>query len=321
MHENEAKKSILEGIKTTRQLVTLAKAFLLHPSRRQEFRPEDIAGEFAAGQGYPPVKVVVLHPSVEVEGQLAQVAGRLSCVLAFGQALRELIGEGYYMFHGEWKHFATSQDWTTVGSGQSGGWSFDEIKHSLPYWASRSPFFDLLVSEPFTDPDIFAINSGLEAAHPDVVEAIRDATLCLRHGLYRPAVTQLGKAMEGAWTELGLALARTLPSGNPERDKAERNMASEDRGLARKIADVRGLYAKRELVESVIRDSGIRPEELDSSVLWSDVLREARNAIHFGTRPAVANTYEKVVVLFLDGAKCLTMMYKIKKIADSRLLP
>jgi hypothetical protein len=157
----------------------------------------------------------------------------------------------------------------------------------------------------------------LEGAHSEVIEAVRDAVLCLRESLYRPAVTQLGKAMEGAWIELGLALAKTLPAADPVRQKVEENMKDDDRSIAKKITDVRDFYSRRDLLGTVIKQAGVRPEELNSVIVWADVVREARNAIHFGAAPVVANTYEKVVVLFLDGAKSLNLMYVVKRVADT----
>jgi hypothetical protein len=300
--------------------VTLAKSFLMQVDHPREFVSEEFAMRFSKQQGYEKTDHVVLHPSVDVERQLSQVAGRLSCELAFGHALRELISIGYYMPYAPWRVIEPSQQWTTVipgGGGQTAGWRFSELNHTLPEKVLRSPLCDLLVNEPFTDPDLFALDAGLEGAHSEVVEAVRDAVLCLRHDLYRPAVSQLGKAMEGAWIELGLALASTLPIEDAVRSRLKEKISDEDRSIAKKINDVRDLYCRRDLLGPVIKQADIRPEELNSIIVWSDVVREARNAIHFGSKPTVANTYEKVVVLFLEGAKSLTMIYTIKRAADA----
>lgn len=320
MRESEARQQVLTRLRVSRQLLTLAKVFLAYPDRPRDFSPDQLALEFARQQGYEGVEHVVLHPSVDLDRQLKQAAGRLSCELAFGQALRELIHGGHYMAYSVQRVVEPHQAWTTVVPGSGGtrsSWSFSELKHVLPERVMRSPYFEVLVNEPFTDPDLFAVDAGVEGADQEVVEALRDAALCLRNELFRPAVAQLGKAMEGAWIELGLALAKTLPTDHLVRSNKEGQMTNEDRSIAKKISDVRNLYSRRDLVGSVIAKAGIRPEELDSAVVWSDVVREARNAIHFGVKPAVANTYEKVVVLFLDGAKSLAMIYKIKRAADS----
>ena len=67
----------------------------------------------------------------------------------------------------------------------------------------------------------------------------------------------------------------------------------------------------------IIKEAEILPSAIDSIIVWSEVLREARNAIHFGAKPTIPNSYEKVSVLLIDGAKNFSVMYKIKSIADN----
>ena len=162
------------------------------------------------------------------------------------------------------------------------------------------------------------VEAGIEDAHPEVAEALQDAVACFRHDLYRPTVVMLGKAMEGAWIELGCALARCCLPGT-EADKVEAQLKS-DGILVRKIQKVVKLYERTDLTQSVVQRSGVRPVELDSVVVWSDVLREARNAIHFGASPSMPNTYEKVAVLLLEAAASLKKMYRVK-VAAEQLAP
>ena len=127
----------------------------------------------------------------------------------------------------------------------------------------------------------------------------------------------LGKAMEGAWIELGIALGRAT-SDDAMRSSILKLMSDEDQSIAKKIDRVLKFYDRRDLFADIATSSGIRPRELRNVFVWSDVLREARNAIHFGTNPAAANTYEKAVVLFLEGSNSFAKMYQIKKAADER---
>lgn len=60
----------------------------------------------------------------------------------------------------------------------------------------------------------------------------------------------------------------------------------------------------------------LRAGEIESVVIWSEVLREARNAIHFGVKPVIPNTYEKVAVLLLAAAGNLAKLYHIKRVAQ-----
>ena len=51
--------------------------------------------------------------------------------------------------------------------------------------------------------------------------------------------------------------------------------------------------------------------------LWTNVLREARNGIHFEAKPTSLSTYEKVMVLFLEGASSFSKLYRIRAAALS----
>jgi len=77
--------------------------------------------------------------------------------------------------------------------------------------------------------------------------------------------------------------------------------------------------SRRELprvFDFAVAQSGIRAGEIESIVIWSEVLRDARNAIHFGVKPVIPNTYEKVAVLLLAAADNLSKLYHIKRVAE-----
>lgn len=321
MRENEAREALLERCVVTRQLVTLAKAFLLSPDLPNRFKVEEVAGQFAKKQGFEEVRQVFLHETIDPEPYIANAASHITCTLALNQAVWELIHSGYYMPCGEFKNEEPRQGWTTIipgSGGHSGGWTFPELTVVFPaQGVVRSPAWRSHKPEPVTDPDMFVLEAGVEGADPEVIEALQDAVRCLRHGLYRPAVTLLGKAMEGAWIEMGIALASSLPQeANALRDKMLNTMKDENIGVAKKIAEVRKTWERNDLLRPVHKASDVRSQDLDSAVLWSDVVRDARNAIHFGAKPATANNYEKTVVLFLHAAKSLGLIYQVKRSAE-----
>lgn len=122
--------------------------------------------------------------------------------------------------------------------------------------------------------------------------------------------------MEGAWIELGCSLARAVsPEGGFNKEKSVDIMSDDNTGIATKIQKVRNLYNQKDLTDHVVKQCGISPKGLGNIIIWSDVLRESRNAIHFGVKPTIENSYEKLAVLFIDGAKNLAIIYKIKRIA------
>ena len=80
-------------------------------------------------------------------------------------------------------------------------------------------------------PTCILLESGVEGADDEIAEALIDTVRCLRNELYRPAVTMLGKAMEGAWIELGVSLAKAMP-GEVDASKFEDVMVDENTGIA-----------------------------------------------------------------------------------------
>ena len=129
-------------------------------------------------------------------------------------------------------------------------------------------------------------------------------------------MAMLGKAVEGAWIELGCSLSRTITARDHNHDEFESMMRGDDWGFARKIQEILSLCRRKEWVGSVLRDADVRLPEIEEIASWSHTVRDARNAIHFGVRPVVGNNYEKVAVLLLAAARHLQSIYLLKRIAD-----
>jgi len=68
--------------------------------------------------------------------------------------------------------------------------------------------------------------------------------------------------------------------------------------------------------DEIAKKSDIPPNELENILVWSDILRDARNAIHFGVKPAFPNNYEKTATMLLGASKNIPKIYHIKNICD-----
>ena len=122
--------------------------------------------------------------------------------------------------------------------------------------------------------------------------------------------------MEGAWVEVGIALIHSVPD-DVRFDKAKFEESITDAiSVMKKIDKVLQLYKNKDLVGHVVNECGIRASELENIAIWSKVLQDARNAIHYGVKPTIPNTYEKVAVLLLASADSLSKLYHIKRIAE-----
>jgi len=337
----EAEVAIKNSIHVTEQLVTFAKAFLLNLDGIGPYDAKRALVGFADSQGYRLPDKVVLHPSVDSSLSLTQTSGYISCAMAFTEATWSLIYNGYFWHLGIYRESIEVQ-WTTVIPGQggsSGGWTFTDFQYELPAQIVKAPskretqsdnLTDELPaqivkapskretqSDNLTDPDIFMHNTSIENADLEIKEAISDAVLCFKNGLYRAAVTMLGKAMEGMWIEVGCSIVKASIQSPDKKDKAIQKLQDDSGSVPSKIKMAADLYKNRDLCGHIIGATEINPNLIDRVILWSNVLREARNAIHFGVKPTLPNSYEKVSVLLIDGATNFSLMYRIKHIADT----
>ena len=126
----------------------------------------------------------------------------------------------------------------------------------------------------------------------------------------------LGKAMEGAWIEVGCSIAKASLLEDEKKGRIIQKLQDDSESVPAKIKQVLDLYKNKDLSRGIIKAAEILPSSIESIVVWSNVLREARNAIHFGVKPTIPNSYEKVSVLLIDGAHNFSLMYRIKRVSD-----
>ncbi len=321
MREDEARQYLVQQVSVTRQLVTLAKVYLQKTIVKGRVETEPLFAAFTRDQGYTIPRQVVIHPSANPIQTLEQVARAYSCQLALCEALWSLVYQGVVVRTSDCRedHLRFNLDYTSTvpGSGGiAGGWSFPELQLLHPSVVMRAPSQSSQQTQPLSDGDLFISEARLIGAHPEVIEAVRDAVDCHRVELYRPAVAMLGKAMEGAWIEAGIALAHAILPADKAAEVVKRLQG--DTPLAKKMREVAGLYDHQDqITERTRQQAQVRSTEMQQLLVWAEVLRDARNAIHFATPPTVANTYEKVGVLFLSSASNLAMLYRIKVAADT----
>lgn len=130
----------------------------------------------------------------------------------------------------------------------------------------------------------------------------------------------LGKAVEGAWIELGFSLANIVAAADPkfDRDRFDTALKGFD-GVPKKIESVVRLFTDRQdLFKELSKNSQVSLIMLREAQIWSDVIRDSRNAIHFGVEPRTPNTYEKTSTLLYSAITHLGSIYTLKKFADSR---
>lgn len=311
MREDDAKKQLLDQISLDRNLVALAKQMILGRPGGSKVQFQGLLVAFNQQQAVVKQERVNLNDRADTEGDLRNAAKAVNCELAMAQAISELIGQGRVMFYDRMAdHYPYIGHTTRLGDsgGHSGGWDLEELAYAVP---------DHLIvcvtsgDQDSFDPDIFVLETGIENAYPGVRDALSDAVACLARDLYRPAAAMLGSAVEGAWIELGLALADTVKGQGFDSAAFGGEMKADQPGIAKKMADILAVYDNAELVREIRTRSGVSAAQLRTAYVWSDEVREARNAIHFNNPGTLANSYSKVAVLILGAQKNLAAMYAV----------
>lgn len=307
----EAEKYIRERVRVSRQMVVQAKAHILNQTLiRTDKRLEELLDHVESRKP----SIVVINPQVDFLPMLQQVAAWISWTLAGCEAVWELVHANLLLPSG---NSMTGElggiEWTTVvpgSGGSSAGWNFNDLSLLVPFKIARPPSAVFGDEQTLVDPDLFMREISISGIHAEVEEALREAVRCFRHELYTACLAMLGKAAEGAWIELGLALTRTskavaqLPTA-----KLQETLESPTVRIAKKITEVIKLYERQDIFGEVGAQAKVRLQDLRGAVIWADAVRESRNTVHYGVQPSMRNSYEKVGVLLIGAVAHLRLLY------------
>ncbi len=317
-------KKIIELLKpkisVTRQNIILAKYFIQNrfTGSSKEIETTAIINEFLK-------YVEASMPAImKIDSAIAEVAKSISYNLAACEAIWELVHNNLLIPHGVKLNFANKDIpyIEMMGSGCTSQGSF--ALYSSPFLVlvpEKIMFPPSRIYEnekqPLSDPDLYLHEIDIPNIDTEVKESLIEAVNCFRHELYMACLTMLGRASEGAWIELGCALAKISPKNNG--GKLEEIFTDSYLGIGKKIIEVVKLYECPDLQKQIQEKSGVRLSELKQTSLWSDVVRDSRNSIHYGAEPKMSNSYEKVAALLIGAVPHLKLLYKIKNSADEIL--
>ena len=321
MNEKDVRQAISSRVLVTHQYVVIAKSFILN-----EFNPDSftLLRCFLEHLQIQPLYKFVLHQSVPTEPQIKLVADFLRWRLAFVEALWALLGEALILpTRSDLAEIDVHQGWTTEVPGSGGrtsGRQFDEYKVALPLTLRLAPSLQGNVPSPLTDPDLFLLEVDIPDIHEEIADALQQAVKCFRLELYLPSVMMLGMASEGAWIELGLSLLKANPSDprltSDARDTIRDSLTSPHTSVLQKMESVSDLYKKQDVYANVAKRSGYNIRILSNVFIWSNVIRDSRNAVHYGADSSSRNTYEKVATFLLGTGQNLRVLYAIRRAAE-----
>ncbi|MCU5545128.1 hypothetical protein OCB14_26290 [Bacillus cereus] len=326
MNVHIVKRDIEQDITINRQRIIIAKQYIM--SQEGVIDTVALLDTFTRSQGYPVPSQVVIHESISIEDQIKQASGYLSWYMAFSTAALELInscclipiGQQTYPIDNSLRITYTTVT-TNSGGGMTSAWSFNDYMIPIPIRIRKT----LIPQEEqvFTlfDTDLFISNLDIGNAHNDVVEALHDTINCFKRELYRPSLTMLGKAVEGAWIELGISLidyAISIQKDVDRNSQLKEKLMGPD-SFAFKVEKVIDLYTShyRDWFNQIRIETNIQPPSLRSIKVWTDIVRESRNAIHFGATVNSENNYEKTSMLLLASVSHFKTLYFLKQAANT----
>jgi len=302
MNDAEIEQAVRSATAVTPSLVFQAKAYLVaHASGYTAQMVE----AFVAEMGATLIQPAVIHPSADHDAVVRAVARWLSCQTAGREAVWALIGSGALVPRSERMEAPNLRvNWTTVvpgSGGQSSGWDFGD---AIPIPAQVS--LASAGATHLTDGDLYLASLDLADLDNKVAESLREAVACFRHDLFTPAQVMLGRAAEGCWTLLGEALVHAAP----EETAAQAVGRELAKGLhfAHLPERVATLYTNTAYA-GVVAASGVSHADLRGIRVWTEALREARNAVHHTTDSPLPATWETTAALLMGAVPNLRRLW------------
>jgi len=308
MRHEDITKEIRARIRVSDYLENRATAFARAQTGSPMINTWDLVPAFCTAEDSPPPDTLDISTPESEQRAIDMWAAYASRYVAIVEATWRLIHEGHFLR--TTAHVDTVPIQFSYRAGRSsGGLTPRPIEQMhLPQHVIVAPSRTLGRMRPaFIRPEELLSPIAEANAHTDVLEAAKDALKCFRARLFRPAIVLLGKAVEGAWTELCLSLAEG--AGDTKTEAAIREGELHFRQIVRRC---RSLYTRDQLALAR-KESGVSVPDLNETADWTDSVRAARNAIHFGVRPSVPNSYEKAAVMLLLAVEHLTRLYAVRQ--------
>jgi hypothetical protein len=312
----EVARLVRDRIAITRQDVALAKSFILN-SGLKDARANlfDVFELFKRHMDCDLPKEIVLTPP-DWEVPLDEIAKPLRWWLTYQEAAWGLVADAILL---PMSHEVGSKS-VSVGykaANTGGGWNLEDSTLVLPARVRIAPSWER-APQPLSSPDLYLRDLGIADLTPGVEESLRLAVECLRRDLYVPSIAMLGRASEGGWIELGRALAEHLSATDQGKIGTKLSSLIEDRfgSIGQKMLAVCE-YAERDSHSVLQQDK----RALRDVYLWSQVVRDARNSVHYSHEPATVNNYEKVATLILGAGQHIGTLFAVRRRALTSRTP
>lgn len=303
MGPDEAARFISERVRIDRVDIVAAKAFVLGASEVDTIRLADAWVNERIGMLGKKVRLDADQPERILEEHAKAVALRLACF----QSIWELVASGLLFPAGPSVEWTARLGWET--SRGAGGLPLDHIRFNYLEKVVR-PLTE--TSSTLADADLFLRELGLPSLEQGISAALALAVSCLRRELFVPALAMLAAAAEGAWIESGKALIEAATRQDGAVQKARDILTDDLGGIGQKVQAVTNLYMRNDLFQEVRRRSEVSVSQLQEVALWTSVVRDSRNVLHWGRPAAIHNDYAKTASLLMAAAQAMKTLESIR---------
>ncbi len=311
LSDDEVDRIVREQIHVNHQAIAMMKGWILKHFSEQPGNTANVIREALKETGAEMPKLVNTRQDDAIQ-QIQKVGNYISWYLNAVEAVWQLVHAGTLFPNSAIDRIGLDVTLTTMshGSGTTGNHDFSWVQpvffpHTV--WRSKCDTTGFLL----TDPDLYLQDLMPLVPHPEVQESLKEAVRCFRAELYMACIVMLGKGSEGAWIELGKALADILPQSSPSA-KLRSELDDPYTSFARKLRAIHNHWESNHKEYKTLRNvSGVTVDDLRIALSWSDTLRDARNVIHYGKQPSFPHDWEHVASVLLTGSKHFRTMYEL----------
>jgi hypothetical protein len=288
--DEEAARLFHDSAQVHREDIARAKAFVLAQAHRE-------SGTNALASEWVDAQVGRLSQEVRVDSDDAPEKFRLhgqsfGLRLSFLQGVWELISAGQLLPAGE--TLECRPPGISLHS-PHGAHGLTVTRRTCPY---PQQIYLPPLSKAAATSDVDLLLNGQDCAelHEGVREALRLSVDCLRRDLYLPAIAMLAAAAEAQWVECGRAVAS---STQPPAQKLRDAIDDPHSGIGKTVAQLCGHLIGKGPGSDIRRAAHVTDAQLLEAQGWTLVLREHRNALHWGKAQSFTKSYAETAALLL----------------------
>jgi hypothetical protein len=282
MTDEEAVKFIRSRIAVQREDIARAKSVLIGLSSG-DARSHALA--WLKAQNIEEVQSV--QPSNEE--QLLKLARAYSLRKAFYHALFQLVAAGEMIVTGPMARFQP-----LLGFAEGSAFMSMQVQAAKQDMGFSEPQGFERISLPddiSADPDIFLQGINCGSLHSGILEAVEQSLRCFKQGLYMPATAMLAAGAEATWTECGIQVAKHLSDA-----RLDVLFSDQYASISRKVADLRKALEQQH-AKQLLKNAGVTIAKVNDAEVWTTVLRDRRNALHWGKAKSFIADYSETATL------------------------